>query len=104
MGVPSLGVESVATAASLYHSHSNMGSEQRLQTTPQLMATPDLQPTKQGQGSNQCPHGCDLGSLTTDHDSLNIHVFFSRNTNGFEFGVLPRSFLKPRTFWILKHI
>ena len=30
-----------ATAASLHHSHSNMGSEPHLQPTPQLMATPD---------------------------------------------------------------
>jgi len=30
-----------ATVASLRHSHSNAGSEPRLQTTPQLMAMPD---------------------------------------------------------------
>ena len=30
-----------AVAASLHHSHSNMGSELHLQPTPQLMATPD---------------------------------------------------------------
>ena len=28
-------------AASLHHSHSNVGSEPHLQPTPQLMATPD---------------------------------------------------------------
>ena len=30
-----------ATAAGLCHSHSNTGSEQHLQPTPQLMAMPD---------------------------------------------------------------
>ena len=30
-----------AVPASLYHSHSNVGCELRLQPTPQLMATPD---------------------------------------------------------------
>ena len=46
-----------ATAASLCHSHSNVGSEPRLQSTPQLMATLDPQTTEQGQGSNPHPHG-----------------------------------------------
>ena len=31
-----------ARAASLHHSHSNMGSKLRLRPTPELMATPDL--------------------------------------------------------------
>ena len=35
-----------AAAASLYHSHSNSGSELHLQPTPQLMATPDPQPSE----------------------------------------------------------
>ena len=39
-----------ATAASLHHSHI-------LQTTPQLTATPDPQPTEQGRESNPHPHG-----------------------------------------------
>ena len=43
-------------AASLRQSHSNTGSEPRLQPTPQLMATPDPQPTEQGQGPNPKPH------------------------------------------------
>ena len=33
-----------AVAAGLHHSHSNSGSELRLQPTPQLTATPDLGP------------------------------------------------------------
>ena len=45
-----------AVATGLRHSHSNTGSEPRLQPTPQLMATPDPQPTEQGQGSNLQPH------------------------------------------------
>ena len=47
-----------AVAASLYQSHGNTRSEPRLQPTPQLAATPDPQPTEQGQGWNLCPHGC----------------------------------------------
>ena len=39
-----------ATAASLYHSHSNVGSEPCLQPTPQLTATPGPWPTEGGQG------------------------------------------------------
>ena len=46
-----------AVAASLRQSHSNEGSEPRLQSTPQLTATPDRQPTEQGQGLNPQPHG-----------------------------------------------
>ena len=41
-----------AVASGLGQRHSNMGSEPRLRPTPQLMATPDPQPTEQGQGSN----------------------------------------------------
>ena len=44
-------------AAGLRQSHSNVGSEPRLQPTPQLTATPDPQPTEQGQGLNLQPHG-----------------------------------------------
>ena len=46
-----------AVAASLCQSRSNAGSEPRLQPTPQLTATPDRQPTEQGQGPNPQPHG-----------------------------------------------
>jgi len=42
-----------------------MGSELRLQPTPQLMATPDPQPTEQGQGLNPQPHGSWSDSLTS---------------------------------------
>ena len=41
-----------ATAAGLHHSHSNTGSEPSLRPTPQRTATPDPQPTEQGQGLN----------------------------------------------------
>ena len=44
-----------AVASSLYHSHRNARSEPRLQPTPQLRATPDPEPTDQGQGPNSCP-------------------------------------------------
>ena len=46
-----------AVAAGLHQSHSNAGSEPRLQPTPQLTATPDREPTEQGQGPNPQPHG-----------------------------------------------
>ena len=46
-----------AVATGLRQSHSNAGSEPRLQPTPQLTATPDRQPTVQGQGPNPQPHG-----------------------------------------------
>ena len=46
-----------ATAASLHHSYSNLGSEPHLWPTPQLMAMLDPQPTKRGQGWNPHPHG-----------------------------------------------
>ena len=44
-------------AAGLRQRHSNPRSEPRLRPTPQLTATPDPQPTAQGQGSNPQPHG-----------------------------------------------
>ena len=46
-----------AVAIGLRQSHSNTGSEQHLQPTPQLTATQDPEPTEQGQGSNPQPHG-----------------------------------------------
>ena len=46
-----------AVAASLHHSHSNAGSEPRLQPTLQPSAMLDPQPTEQGQGPNLQPHG-----------------------------------------------
>ena len=46
-----------AVAAGLCHSHSNARSKPRLQSTPQLLATLDPQPTGQGQGLNPQPHG-----------------------------------------------
>ena len=44
-------------AASLCYSHSNAGSELHLRPTPELMVTPDPEPTERGQGSNSHPHG-----------------------------------------------
>ena len=49
MKVPRLGVQ--------LEQYSNTRSEPHLRTTPQLTATPDPQPTEQGQGSNPQPHG-----------------------------------------------
>ena len=47
-----------AAAASLSHSHSNASSELHLQSTQQLMAMPDRQPTEKGQRLNLHPLGC----------------------------------------------
>ena len=47
-----------AVTTSLCHRHSIARSEPLLLPTPQLMATPDPQPTERGQGSNLRPHGC----------------------------------------------
>ena len=55
-----------AEAASLHHSHSNVGSEPHMQPTPQLMATSDPQPPERGQGLNLHPYGYQLGSLTAE--------------------------------------
>ena len=46
-----------ATAASLRHSHSNVGSEPWLQPTLQLIATLDPQSNERGQGLNWHPYG-----------------------------------------------
>ena len=53
-----------AAAASLYHSHSNPGSELHLCPPQQLTARPDLSPTDQGQGLNPRPHRHYIGSST----------------------------------------
>ena len=55
-----------ALATGLRQSHSNLGSEPRLQPTPQLTATLDPQPTEHSQGSNPQPHGPQSGPLTTE--------------------------------------
>ena len=52
-----------AAAASLWHSHSNMGSEPHLWPVLQL-AMPDPQPTERGQQSNLNPHQHHIGFLT----------------------------------------
>ena len=44
-------------AAGLHHSHSNVGYEQSLQPTPQLMARLNPYPTERGQGLNPYLHG-----------------------------------------------
>ena len=46
-----------ATPAGLHHSYSNTRSKPRLQPILQLTATPDPQPTEQGQGLSPPPHG-----------------------------------------------
>ena len=55
-----------AVASSLCQSQSNAGSEQCLRPTPQPTATPDLQLTEQGQGSNPQPRGSQSDSFTAE--------------------------------------
>ena len=55
-----------AVAAGLCQSHGNARSELCLQTTPQLTAMLDPQPTEQGQGSNLQPYGSQSDLLTTE--------------------------------------
>ena len=57
-----------ATAARLRHGHNNAGSKLHLQPTPQLMATPDPEPTEQGQRLNPHPHGYYSDSFPLCHN------------------------------------
>ena len=65
-----------ATAASLYQSHSNGGSEPRLRPTPQPTAALDPQPAEQGLGSNPRPHSSQSDSFPLRHDRNSSSVFF----------------------------
>ena len=47
----------IGGVANLRQSHSNTGSEPRMQPTPQLTETLDPLATEQGQGPNPQPHG-----------------------------------------------
>ena len=46
-----------AATPSLHHSHSKVGFQPNLQSTPQVMAMLDPQPTERGQELNPHPHG-----------------------------------------------
>ena len=63
-----------ATAPDLHHSHSNAGSELSLQPTPQLMATPDPEPTERCQGLNLQPHGSQSDSFPLPQRELLPHL------------------------------
>ena len=55
-----------------------MGSELSIQSTPQLMATPDPWPTEQDQGMNPHPQGHYLDSFLLCHNrNSNVQHFFS---------------------------
>ena len=70
-----------ATAACLHHSHSNSGSEQCLQLTPQLMAMLDSQPTERGQGLNWHPHGYQLDLFLLLHNRTPSRGWLLRQSN-----------------------
>ena len=73
-----------ATAASLRHSHSNLGSETRLWPTPQFMAMPNPQPSEQGQGWNMHPHGYQLDVFPLCHNENSLfHFVLGRGRWGF---------------------
>ena len=57
-----------AFATSLHQSHSNARSELHPRPTPQLTATPYIQPTKQVQGSNPQSYGSQLDLVPLCHD------------------------------------
>ena len=57
-----------AAADSPCHSHSNVGSEPRLPSTPQLMVMLDPRPTEWGQGWNPHPHGYWLDPFLFRHN------------------------------------
>ena len=84
-----------AVAASLCHS--NMGSELHLQPIPRLMATPEPQPTKWGQGSNL--HLMDTSQIYFCHHWNSIWCCFftdcSSSPHPLNFGVLRVSVLRP---------
>ena len=65
-----------AATTSLHHNHSNARSKPHLQATSQLTATPDLQPTEQGQGLNLHPYGYQSDSFPLGHNgnSKSLHL------------------------------
>ena len=69
-----------ATAASLGHSHNNMESKLCLGPTPQLMATPDTQPTKQGQGLNPYPHRYQSDSFPLSYNRNSFPISLDLNS------------------------
>ena len=71
-----------AAAANLYHSHSCTGSEPHLQPTPQLVTTPDSQPTERRQGWNLHPHGYQSGLLLLSRNRNSwVHISNLKTTS-----------------------
>ena len=78
------GLIGAAAATGLCHSHSNARSMPHLQPTPQLMATPDPQPTERGQGWNPRPHGCQSGLPTAEPQRELQHTSIRRERGRWE--------------------
>ena len=71
-----------AVATGLHYSHSNTRSKLHLLPTPQLMATPDPQPTERSQGSNPQPLGYQSDSFPLRHDrNSSLYFLFGRYFN-----------------------
>ena len=56
----------------------SLGCKLHPRLTPQLMATPDPQPTERGQGSNPHPYGYQSGSLPLSHNGNSHQCYFER--------------------------
>ena len=80
----------------------NLAFEPCLRPTPRLMATPDPQPTEQGQGSNQHPHGYESGSLPLSHIRNSKKEPFLNGQITLFFLAIPRQFHQRRTIFNLK--
>ena len=64
------------------------------------MAKPDPQPTEQGQGLNPRPHGCQLGSLTTEPwRELQENSVFGLSLPTWESFILPFEFIFNEWLW-----
>ena len=65
-----------AMAASLHHSHSNLGSKLHLQPIPELIAMPYPSSTDRGQGLNRCPLGYQSGVFPLHGSGNFLHQYF----------------------------
>ena len=84
MEVPWLGGESELQLPAYVTATATQDLSRHLQPTPQLPATPDPQPTEQGQGSNLQPHGdqSDLFLLRHNRNSPFLDLSTARTCAG----------------------
>ena len=104
-GSPQARSQKGAAVTNLHHSYTNSGSKLPLRPLPQLMATPDSQPTEQGQGWNPGHHGYQSGSFLLSHNGNSskyiffkwpyIQTFFLESWNSVSLFFTPRTNLCP---------